>query len=217
MKSVVAFAGPFLLTLLCTCSVQAGLVNGDFEAPVIAGGQNLPVPPQTIAGWTVVGGNNTALISEPYAEGGVTFNAQSGNQWVDLSGFENTLADGLEQSVATTIGQEYQLSFYVGRSDVYDPLYAAVNLLIDGGAAGTFTNLNLTPNAINWQQFTYTFAATGTSTTVTFLNGIVPGTGYVAGLDNVDLKAVPEPSSMILAGLGLGGLAFFRRRSKARA
>ncbi|MBV8609593.1 MAG: hypothetical protein JO034_19315 [Singulisphaera sp.] len=109
---------------------------------------------------------------------------------------------GVQQSVATQSGAQYQLSFYVG-SFGPDITHRSVELDINGTAVGTFTNsLAATYPPYNgdgvagntWQQFTYDFAATGSSTTIAFYNLASAGVS-LNGLDDVSLTAtaVPDP------------------------
>lgn len=184
------------------------ITNGSFESTVLPPGSNLSVPNGSlvITGWTVLG-NNVALMSSPYTEPPVLFNPHSGNQFVDISGFLNTMSDGIEQTVSTSIGQAYILSFYLGRSDILDPIGAILDLSINGGARVSYTNSDLTFNGMNWKQFSVNFTATSTSTTLSFFNGIPAGRGFVVGLDSVSLNEaimdVPEPSSLLLFGIGM--------------
>ncbi|MBX9736376.1 MAG: DUF642 domain-containing protein [Phycisphaerales bacterium] len=193
-------------------SAHATVTNGSFELP--------PVTPGTfsvfgggstsITGWTVVGGN-VAVISASYVEGGVTFNAQSGAQWLDLTGTgSNSLSNGVSQDVATTIGQLYRLSFYVGSATDNNSFSAStVDLSIGGGGRASFTNPTAPRTTMDWQLFTADFTATSTLTNITFFNGSAPNNN-LSGLDNVTLAVIPAPGAAAL--LGLCGLLAARRR-----
>ena len=70
-----------------TTSAQATVNNGSFENPPVTVGLFATYGGGSagIAGWTVVG-NQVAVISSSYVESGITFNSQSGAQWLDLTG-----------------------------------------------------------------------------------------------------------------------------------
>lgn len=218
------------------------IVNGDFETPSVkAGKYSIYGANKSIGAWKVLG-KDVLLHSTTYKEKGITFNSHSGNNALDITGNGNTgSGDGVTQSVATTVGTQYLLSFYVGRGDAgkdktSGPVYAnpaTVDLSINGGSRLSFTNSDVTANAVNWKEFSYLFTATSLSTTISFLNGTPPnsnkkgtvnqGSNY-AGLDDVSLAAVPgltttvpvpEPSTIVtvaLVGLSLGVTRVARRR-----
>ncbi len=206
-SALLAFAAPVRADLM---------VNGSFENPVLPNGGQQSVS-GSFPGWTVLG-DPTQFFNTNYMESGVRFDAEAGVQSIDVSGYTNTLSNGVEQTVATTIGQTYQLSFYVGRADYFDPTLATVNLSINGGSRVHYTNTGLTTGQINWKQFTVDFTATTTGTTLAFLNGTPSTVGVVAGLDNVSLTAVPELSTLIMSSVmsGLFGVAWSLKRLRRR-
>jgi hypothetical protein len=214
-------------------STRADLINGSFEQPStptsypaflqVFGGDSTTIP-----GWTVVG-NDVLLINSSYSEpgNGITFNAQDGQQALDITGAANTgPTDGVTQTVSGLAANTvYALSFWVGNatSSNGSPLYtgagASIGLVVDGANAGAFVNANQTSGSINWEQFSYQFMTDSTGTaTVAFLNSTPTGTNY-AGLDNVTLSAVPEPGPLMLCAAGLPlflGISWFRSRRSSR-
>jgi PEP-CTERM motif len=64
-----------------------------------------------------------------------------------------------------------------------------------------------------WQQFTYSFIPDGRSNTIRFSE--IGGDAY-AGLDDVTVIAVPEPSTWALALIGFAGLAMLGVRRATR-
>ncbi len=221
---------PFVLSaavLAASWIVGAGsafadlIADGGFENPSLSSGGLKDYTGGEVIGsaWTVLG-NDVLLIQTQYGEPGngiASFNAEEGSNSLDITGSGNTgSTDGVTQSVATTIGTTYQLSFYVGRAEGTNSYYAApatIDLSIDGGSSVAYTNSNITAGHVNWEQFTTTFVATGTSTSITFRNGTPSPTAF-AGLDNVDLEplSVPEPSTLALCLVG-GVCALGRRWS----
>jgi hypothetical protein len=192
------------------------ILNPGFELPAVGAGNSLTVPGGSglIPNWTVLG-VDVLVLSTTYAEpsNGVIFNAQGGStQALDLTGSGNTgPTNGVEQAVATTVGQGYLLSFGVGRaqSNNGSSFYqndAAVRLAINGTAVAVLVNTMTTSGGVNWFTFTWNFVATTTSTTIRFTNDTALNTSY-AGLDNVSLVPVgvpiPEPGTVALAAIGL--------------
>ena len=212
------------------------ITNGSFETPDLAPAvaQGYATGSTAITGWTVLGSpDNTAAISiltnsygedvggSPDPSGPVRFAAEDGVQSLDLTGpFNQGPLSGIDQVVATTVGQAYALTFYVGNQDDALPNYGAASsvlLTVTGHPSKAFTtDMNTTDN-VTWQEFTYDFVATSTSTTIAFTNNTVDDN--YAGLDNVDLelgKPVPEPSTWMMMCLGFAGLGFAGYRASRR-
>ena len=220
-------------TNVCAANI---ILNGSFEDPVLTPGEALDVNGPGNGGtgagipdWTVVG-NQINVIQTLYSEpnnGMVQFNAQDGHNALDLTGsFNSGPTDGIMQTAATTPGHMYDLSFYVGRaqsnngaSQYQDP--SSVGVSINGGSQISFTNSNGAPSGfIGWEQFTESFTATTSSTTIAFYND-TPLNTYYAGLDNVVLTdagaATPEPAGLALLSIGVAivgasGSALRRRK-----
>jgi hypothetical protein len=177
-----------------TASATTNLVkNGGFEAPVVAaGGFELFSTGQTFSGWRVVGARgNVAVISGKYQGAGITFNAEAGAQWMDLTGLESNLATGVAQRFATTRGTEYHLTFWVG--NVYNPggafgVSSTIEVYVNGVRKLTATNsLHPANHRQAWKEFALTIRATSSRTTISFINGD-PRTDNSNGLDAVRLS-----------------------------
>ena len=200
------------------------VVNGGFEAaPSPANGYILYAGGATFPGWTATG-HDVGTIDGGYSEGGLVFNANSGNNAIDLTGAGNTgAADGITQTIATIAGKRYTLTFFVGNasptggnaSSYLSP--STLDLSINSGAISSYTNSDDTAFGINWKSFSTTFTATG-PTTLAFSNGTVSTDNYL-GLDDVSATAVPEPTTwaMMIGGIAMVGFATRRRRQTAVA
>lgn len=212
------------------------ITNGSFETttPVVPAGAFVNFLPASIGitGWTVVGGAGTeaSVVNTSFASECCTFPAQNGSNWLDLTGDgTNSDTEGVEQSAATTAGDRYTLSFYVG--NVSDPhgIYGTTStatVSANGKSLGSFTNGCTTcTTTLTWQLFSVDFIATSGSTTVEFLNGD-PSTDNSNGLDNVSLvddgpaAVTPEPGSLfllaaaVLAGAIAKGRNILRLRNR---
>jgi len=210
-----------LVCVLALPNFAANLItNGSFETPIVpVGGFTNFLAGSSFSGWTVVGpsGTDVSIVSGSYVSNGATFPAESGVQWLDLTGYLSNNVEGVQQSAPTIPGHTYQLTYYVG--NVTAPGYgvaSTVNISIDGVPTFSDTNSMISPTLLVWQQFTHTFTATGTTTVLDFLNGDPPNDNS-NGIDNVMVTAVtsmvPEPTSLLLlASGGLGGLSALRWR-----
>jgi len=208
--------------LISAMPARGQIVNGSFETPTVPNGgfTGFLNGSTAITGWTVVGAD-VAIISGTFMQSGITFQAQSGAQWLDLSGTQsNTPSTGVRQLVSTVTNQVYALNFYVGSTTGGGSFFpATVDLSINGGARTSYFNPTGPSNMLDWKLFTVEFTATSPTTDITFFNGSASN-NFSTGLDNVSLTAVavPEPSSIFLGLLGLGtvGVVIRTHRKKSR-
>src|SRR5262249_11121625 len=140
--------------------------------------------------------------------------AQDGSFFLDLTGYHTGAPfGGVTQAVATTAGQQYELSFYLGS---YTARWGGppVSILASaGGTSQTFSD-NSTSSSSTWTLETLAFTATGSSTVIT-LTGAA-GVEDI-GLDNVNLDAVPEPSTWAMMLIGVAGLGLVSYRGTRAA
>lgn len=114
------------------------------------------------------------------------------------------------------VGQAYLLSFYqaAAQQNGYTGSTTDAWQVTFGASTQTSTTMN-DPYAswVPWMLQTMTFVATAASQTLGFLaTSPTGGQPPFAALDGVSVVAVPEPSSGVLAAVGLAGLFLFRRR-----
>jgi hypothetical protein len=211
-----------LLTILGTEVSAAELItNGSFESPTVPiGGFTSYFGGSTaIPGWTVIALpiDNVTLFNTSYVAGNIPFPALHGNQWLDLSGTSEVRFTGVQQTISTTPGQIYDLSFYVGNiRDLNFGVSSTVHVVQDNNPGTIITAINDSFGDIwDWKFFTSSFVASGLTTTLSFVND---DRDPVTGLDLVSVTprngtAVPEPSSlMIMIGaMGLFGLVTRKR------
>jgi len=225
-----------LQALLATAALGAGasahanlLTNGSFELGTFTNQGNVTqtftAGATTMTGWTTVGN----FVSWIGAANPFGLSAQNGSFFLDLTGYQaGAPFGGVRQSVATTAGQQYVLSFYLGsRTDIW----GGPPVSIVGSAGGTtqiFTD-SAPHNSSTWTLENLVFTAGPGNSTVITLTGAA-GVNYI-GLDNVDVEcanangcagstSVPEPATLSLLGLGMAGLGIARRRritSESRA
>ena len=177
-----------------TASAAANLVkNGSFEKPIVPAGsfQNFAMG-QSFTGWKVVGAPGViSVVSGTFQSQGFTFNAKAGAQWIDLTGPGSKTATGVAQSVATTPGTTYQLTFWVG--NINDPggifgVSSTIKVLVNGVKKLTAVNsLHPTNHKQAWKEFSLAITATSSHTRISFINGD-PSTDDSNGLDAVHLS-----------------------------
>jgi Protein of unknown function (DUF642) len=184
-----------LLLLLPGGSTSSGngpnlIRDGGFELPKVGvGTYDLFSAGQRFSSWMVVGKGNVAPISGKYVSEDLTFPAQSGRQWLDLTGVTNS-REGVRQTIHTATGTTYTLRFAVGNQDDPHGVYgvkSTVDVFIDGRPFLVATNHIDNGSKVQvWEFFTRRFTAASDQTTLRFMNGDEPNDN-VNGLDTVSV------------------------------
>jgi Protein of unknown function (DUF642)/PEP-CTERM motif len=232
MNSKIALLAGLVAAAVASENAQANLINnGDFSSTASnawvntdgQGGDIVGSPGSTaaISGWTIT--NDTLLwiqTTSPPSYGGLTNSpGNPGPFFLDLTGqHDNQSFAGVQQTIATTIGASYRLTFDLGSAQQWGPTDGITASA--AGASQTFTLSNGGSSNL-WQTETLNFTATSSNTLIDLMGS--SGIAYV-GLDNVDVEqtsgpitpGVPEPSTwamMILGFMGVGFMAYRRKQN----
>lgn len=235
-RLALAWCGTAALAL--AASAQANLVsNGGFETTSTGGGQlgyNT-----TAAGWSTTGYNFVFPAGTADAPGvagslglvqlwgpnngsanGLTATSPDGGNYLAASADYNVGA--ISQTITgLTVGDVYHLTFdYAAAQQQGFFGDTTVKWSVTLGDQTLDTDLLANPSLgfTGWREATLDYTATSTTETLSFLaSGSLPVLPF-ALLDGVDLEpaVTPEPSTMALAALGLGGMVAARRRALAK-
>jgi hypothetical protein len=177
------------------------VVNGGFEntdclfAPDAYGLQSLPTGSAAIPGWTVT---NAELL---WAINGNAFGPGSpfGSFFLDLTGYHDGLPyAGVMQTLATSPGQSYRLSFSLGAHQSIAAFSGPMSVGVTVGSVSNVFTFRPAAGATGnvWMTFTSDFVATDTATPLS-LAGIASGGGGNLGLDSVSvLPLTVAPSEL---------------------
>lgn len=185
-------------------AAQASLItNGDFATPVIGGSfASYSGGSTAITGWTVTGDSVDLIGTYWQAPPG-------GGQSVDLSGLN---AGGVTQTLATTIGMKYRITFELSGNPDGAPSTKTLTVAAGPTSADyTYTTGANSHADMGYAAETFLFTAQSTLTALSFTSDDNTAYGPVVG--NLAGSAVPEPLSLAILGTGLIGLCLVRRRN----
>lgn len=212
MKPVqITLAVAALIGLGGTSAYAAPFTNGSFELhdPSIESDTSEPL---VFAGQTLLPGWDVLVGSINY----VRFNRwqpADGSYSIDLNG-ERSDAYAIAQTFDTLAGQQYAVSFALaGNPDDAPSVKSLVVSAAGQSATFTFDTVSHTRANMQWLTQSFTFTATGPSTTLRF-DSLTSGP-YGPALDNVSVVAVPEPSLISLVAAG-SGLLWIKQRRRER-
>ena len=174
----IAIGGLAAVALSGAALAFSGPTNASFETGTYvdnsSGFEQLNAGDTSIDGWTVDAGSVDWV--------GTYWPAQDGSMSIDMSGLE---PGTLSQTFATAIGDTYTVSFYLSGNPAGPPAVKTLDVSATGGTVSSYS-FDASANTLSsmiWTQETYSFLATGTSTTLSFISTTAGPFG--PALDNV--------------------------------
>jgi len=151
-------------------SFESGPPCGDFLAQ--------PVGSTAIDGWTIVGARIFC----------------AGGHWAHPDGIRSIglwASGGIAQMFPTEVGRDYEVRFHMAGDPNGPPAIKGLGVSV-GGPTETFTvdMTDNTPINMGWEEKSFVFTATDTTTTLTFVS-ITAGI-YGAAIDNVRVTLFPS-------------------------
>jgi hypothetical protein len=184
----------------------SGLIGAAILLPAFAQAANLvdngSFSTGTLSDWTFT----PAASSSDFSVGQPAANLPpSPSIFVANFGAFGTFDDTISQSLSTTAGKTYDVTF---------------SLLMASGAGGDFSAsfggtqiLSLVnPGSDVWQTYSFDETATSSSTLLSFAGRDLPAYNELTGISVTSIAAVPEPETYLLILVGAGMLGFAVRK-----
>jgi PEP-CTERM motif len=212
------------------------VTNGDFSSYTNTGGQ-MGVN-TTVTDWATTG-YNFLFPSASAAMSGVPQGGGTLALWGPGNGSNNGFGDpptsstflgadgafevgAITQTIGgLTVGQNYEVSFYWAAAQQSGFTGANTEQWVVGfGSATQSTGVfsNASEGFSGWMYQTFTFAADSTSDVLSFLAvGTPSGVPPFSLLADVSVNSVPEPTAVVLLGLGVLGLGVVRLRNRIKS
>lgn len=184
----------FVLAVLAGPS-HAALINGGFESG--------------LTGWTTSGLTCSGVgAGYSVATGCIGMDSDPGPHTGSAALYLGTGGGNgvVSQSVATSATNTYHISFWMA-SGQFNGVSAPNDLLVEFDGSTLLHVTDLPAQA--YQFYSYDVVAGGASALLSFTNLHAPSFFLI---DDVNVTAVPEPTSLLLMGLGAFTLAVTRRR-----
>ena len=171
--SFTAVAGALLVTTGLAGAVNI-VTNFSFEQAAVTGGtptagnfRSLPLGNTDMPNWGVIS-DSIVWINGPISAGLGLLTVQQGTFFLDLTDTQlSSPFGGVSQLLPTVSAVQYQLKFWLGTSQFYNPQTGASSLVsIAGNNITVSSTVTTLPNS--WEEKTITFTALGASTLLAF-------------------------------------------------